>query len=120
MGGQSVVPGTELLRVKPGTLRGEPELPHPNANADMVRSLNRQNESAEILSNRGFDVTHLPNTIRDNMIHKVEHQAPYIVLNITDSPLSVEDMLRFLDQKPVSGLQNLCLIDGENVLLRKF
>jgi len=148
MGGQSVVPGTELLRVKPGTLRGEPELPHPNANADMVRSLNRQNESAEILSNRGFDVTHLPNTgrkggnpdldingraadvyspksknpntIRDNMIHKVEHQAPDIVLNITDSPLSVEDMLRFLDQKPVSGLQNLYLIDGENVLLRMF
>ncbi|MCP5205943.1 MAG: hypothetical protein H7A01_01950 [Hahellaceae bacterium] len=58
------VPNTELLSVKPGTLRGEPELPHPNANADMVRSLNRQNEAAEILSNRGLDVTHLPNTGR--------------------------------------------------------
>ncbi len=42
------VPSTELLSVKPGTLRGEPELRHPNANADMVRSLNRQNEAAEI------------------------------------------------------------------------
>ncbi|MBO2686504.1 hypothetical protein [Shewanella algae] len=142
------VPSTELLKVKLGTLRGEPELPHPNANADMVRSLNRQNESAEILSKRGLDVMHLPNTgrkggnpdleingraadvyspksknphtIRDNMIHKVEHQAPDIVLNITDSPLSSADMLKFLDEKPVNGLQNLYLIDGENVLLRKF
>ncbi|MCA0951311.1 hypothetical protein [Shewanella chilikensis] len=61
-----------------------------------------------------------PHTIRDNMIYKVEHQAPDIVLNITDSPLSSADMLKFLDEKPVNGLQNLYLIDGENVLLRKF
>lgn len=145
---ESVTPHTELLKVQPGTLRGKPESPHQNANADMIRSLDRQNESAEILSNRGLNVTHLPNTgrkggnpdldintrpadvyspksknpntIRDNMIHKVEHQAPDIVLNITDSPLSSTDMLKFLDEKPVNGLQNLYLIDGENVLLRKF
>ena len=113
---------------------------------DMFRSLNRQNESAEILSNRGLDVAHLPNmgkkggnpdsdiknrpadvyspnsknpnTIRDNMIHKVEHQAADIVLNIIDSPLSSTDILKFLDEKPVNGLKNLYLIDGEIVLLR--
>jgi filamentous hemagglutinin len=145
---REVVPSTELLKVTPGTLSGDPELPHPNANDDMVRSLNRQNESAEILSNRGLDVTHLPNTgkkggnpdldinskpadvyspksknpntIRDNMIHKVDHQAPDIVLNITDSPLSSIEILDFLDENPVSGLQSLYLIDGESVLLRKF
>ncbi len=54
------------------------------------------------------------------MTHKVEHQAPDVVLNITDSPLSSSDMLKFLEQKPVNGLQNLYLIDGENVLLRSF
>ncbi len=53
-----------LLSEFGGTLRGEPELPHPNANADMVRSLNRQNESVEILSKRGLDVMHLLNTGR--------------------------------------------------------
>ena len=100
------------------------------------------------MSNRGLDVTHLPNTgrkggnpdldingrpadvyspksknpntIRDNMVHKVEHQAPDIVLNVTDSPLSSEDMLRFLDQNPVEGLENLYLIDGESVLLKRY
>ncbi|WP_303289032.1 hypothetical protein [Marinobacter sp. SS5-14b] len=145
---QPETPSAELMTVKPGTLRGTPELPHPNANADMVRSLVRQNESAEILSDRGLDVAHLPNmgkkggnpdldinsrpadvyspksknpnTIRDNMIHKVEHQAPDIVLNITDSPLSSADILKFLDEKPVNGLKNLYLIDGEIVLLRRF
>lgn len=54
------------------------------------------------------------------MIHKVEHQAPDIVLNITDSPLSSADILKFLDEKPVNGLKNLYLIDGEIVLLRRF
>ena len=54
------------------------------------------------------------------MIHKVEHQVPDIVLNITDFPLSSADMLKFLDGKPVNGLQSLYLIDGENILLRKF
>src|SRR5690606_26808416 len=110
-------------------------------NADMVRSLTRQNESAELLANRGLDITHLPNTgnkggnpdldiggrpadvysptsknpntIWDNMTYKVEHQAPDIVLNLTDSPLTFTDMLLFLQQKPVNGLSNLYLIKGD-------
>lgn len=61
-----------------------------------------------------------PNTIRDNMVYKIEHQAPDIVLNITDSPLSSQDILNFLDQNPVIGLQNLYLIDGEIVIMRRF
>ncbi|MEQ5833802.1 hypothetical protein [Marinobacter sp. NFXS9] len=142
------VPDTTKLKPKQGTLRGEPELPHPNANADMVRSLTRQNESAELLANRGLDVTHLPNsgrkggnpdldiggrsadvyspksknpnTIWDNMTHKVEHQAPDIVLNLTDSPLVPADMLKFLQEKPVDGLENLYLIKDEEVLLIRY
>ena len=53
------------------------------------------------------------------MIYKVEHQAPDIVLNITDSPLSSTDMLKFLDENPVNGLQHLYLIDGENVFVEE-
>src|SRR5690606_31992290 len=59
---QRGLPDTDFLKVSRGTLKGDPELPHPNANSDMVRSLNRQNESADILAHRGLDVTHLPNT----------------------------------------------------------
>jgi len=55
-------PNTSLLSPRNGTLSGEPEIPHVNANADMIRSLTRQNEAAEILSQRGLDITHLPNT----------------------------------------------------------
>jgi filamentous hemagglutinin len=144
----SEVPDSILLKPKQGRLRGNPEIPHPNANADMVRSLRRQNESAELLTNRGLDVTHLPNTgrkggnpdldiggrpadvyspksknpntIRDNMVHKVEHQAPDIVLNLTDSPVSSSDMLKFLQEKPVNGLQNLYIIKGDDVLLKRY
>ena len=61
-----------------------------------------------------------PNTIRDNIEHKVGHQAPDVVLNVSDSPLSSTDMLKFLGERPVNGLQNLYLIDGETVLLRRF
>lgn len=142
------LPDASLLKPKKGSLRGEPEVPHQNANADMVRSLLRQNESAEILSNRGLNVAHLPNsghkggnpdldidgrpadvyspksknpnTIWDNMTHKVDHQAPDVVLNLSDSPLSADNMLEFLDEKPVIGLENLYIIDGEDVLLRRY
>ncbi|MFL1452877.1 hypothetical protein ACJO5Y_00350 [Marinobacter sp. GN3S48] len=142
------VPSTTLLTPKQGILQGKPELPHPNANADMVRSLTRQNESAELLANRGLDVKHLPNsgrkggnpdldiggrpadvyspksknpnTIWDNMTHKVEHQSPDIVLNLTDSPITSTDMLKFLHEKPVNGLENLYLIKGDEVLLKRY
>ena len=114
----------------------------------MVRSPVRQNESAEILSKRGLKVNRLPNTgkkggnpdlniggrfadvyspksknpntIWDNMSYKVEHQAPDIVLNLSDSPISSLDMLKFLKDKPVSGLENLYLIKGEEVILIRY
>lgn len=54
------------------------------------------------------------------MIHKVEHQAPDIVLNLTDSPLTSADMLKFLEEKPVHGLENLYLIKGDEVLLKRY
>lgn len=94
-----------------------------------------------MLSNRGLDVTRLqntgkkggnpdldiggrhadvyspksknPNTILDNMSYKVEHQASDIVLNLSDSSISTLDMLKFLKDKPVNGLENLYLIKGE-------
>ncbi|MBN3495881.1 DUF6862 domain-containing protein, partial [Vibrio neptunius] len=136
------------LKPKKGTLRGEPETPPANANSDMIRAIDRQNESAELLSNHGLEIEHLPNTgkkggnpdisiggrpadvyspksknpntIWDNMTYKVGHQAPDIVLNISDSPLSSSDILKFLDEKPVDGLKELYIIDGKDVILKRF
>jgi type VI secretion system secreted protein VgrG len=143
-----LAPYSTLLKPKQGSLKGRPEQPHLNANADMVRSLLRQNESAEILASRGLDVAHLSNdakkggkpdlniggrpvdgyfpksknlnTILDNMAHKVEHQAPDIVLNLSDSPISPHDMLKFLQGKTINGLQNLYLIKDDEVVLKRF
>lgn len=61
-----------------------------------------------------------PNTIWDNLTYKVEHQAPDIVLNLTDSPLTPVDMLKFLQDKPVNGLQDLYIIKGEDVILKRY
>ncbi|MCR8957637.1 hemagglutinin repeat-containing protein [Variovorax sp. S2] len=44
-----------------GTLTGPRELPPPNANAEQIRSFARQDEAAEILSERGLKVERLEN-----------------------------------------------------------
>jgi len=54
------------------------------------------------------------------MEKKVNHQAPDIVLNISDSPLSSGDIFKFFDDKPLPGLNRIYLIDGDNVLLKEF
>jgi len=61
-----------------------------------------------------------PNTIWDNMSHKVEHQAPDVVLNLTDSPLSPAEMLTFLKNKPLDGLKKVYIVDGAQVVLRNY
>ncbi len=138
-------PNIKLLESRKGTLKGEPEVPHRNDNADMVRSLMRQNESAELLSNKGLNVTHLPNkgkkggnpdldidgrpadvyspesknpkTIWDNINYKVKHQAPDIVLNLDDSPFVPDDMVKYFQGWPVDGLERLYLVKGDRVVL---
>ena len=136
------------FKLSKGSLSGDPEAPPVNANSDMIRSIERQNESAELLANHGLEIKHLPNTgkkggnpdiaiggrpadvyspksknpntVWDNMTYKVGHQAPDIVLNISDSPLSSSDILKFLDEKPVDGLKELYIIDGKDVILKRF
>ncbi|WCE32088.1 hypothetical protein [Vibrio sp. SCSIO 43137] len=144
----NVIENGTALNPKKGSLRGEPETPPANANPDMIRAIDRQNESAELLANHGLEIEHLPNTgkkggnpdisiggrpadvyspksknpntIWDNMTYKVGHQAPDIVLNISDSPLSSSDILKFLNEKPVDGLKELYIIDGKDVILKRF
>ncbi|WNJ97682.1 hypothetical protein RND59_16250 [Vibrio ruber] len=54
----SSVKSRTILKESRGSLNGEPEIPPRNASPDMVRSIDRQNESAELLVNKGLDITH--------------------------------------------------------------
>lgn len=52
------------LPSKPGTLRGEPETHRANSSPEQIRSIDRQNEAAQTLSEHGLDVEQLPNNSR--------------------------------------------------------
>jgi hypothetical protein len=128
-----------------GSLTGELEVAPRNANADQLRSIQRQNEATEFLSQRGYDVVRLPNagpqgmknpdaaingqladvysprtgnpwTIRDNIAAKVEHQAPNVVLNLVDSPLSPAQVANHLQVNPVP-VNNLVIIKNGQVVV---
>jgi filamentous hemagglutinin len=146
----SVVPsklGT-VLEPRLGSLKGLPEVAPPGANQDMIRAIARQNESAGLLAQRGLNVEYLPNTgkpgpnpdlsingntadvyspysknpntIRENIAYKVENQASNIVLNLSDSPLSSNEIIRFLQENPVEGLRQLYTIKHSEVILRNW
>ena len=132
--------GERQLPTARGSLAGDPEAPPPNAPADQVRSIQRQNEAAQVLADHGLDVEQLPNTgkgsnpdlefngqkadvyspttknpqtIWDNVAKKVGSQAPNVVINLVDSPLSASDMAKFIRRNPVPGMSTVTLIkDG--------
>jgi filamentous hemagglutinin len=135
-----------LLPAK-GELTGVPELPPKGANKEMVRSINRQNEAGEILANHGLKIEFLPNTgrkggnpdlsingqladvyspsgnsvltVRENVVEKVEHQAPNIVISLDDSKLSMSDVAHYLQRSPVPQLKSIFLIkDGKVVMIK--
>ncbi|MET8539877.1 putative T7SS-secreted protein [Kitasatospora sp. NPDC004799] len=110
-----------------------------NADATTVRSLSRENESAEILAKNGYKVEQNPNVpgaknpdyrvegeimdcmspatdrpinVTSEMQKKINKgQADRIVLNMQDSPLSQADILQALKDKPVNGLKEVKVID---------
>ncbi len=49
------------LPAKPGSLKGAPEVPPANASSESIRSITRQNEAAQNLSEHGLTVEQLPN-----------------------------------------------------------
>ncbi|NTX93376.1 MULTISPECIES: VENN motif pre-toxin domain-containing protein, partial [unclassified Pseudomonas] len=125
-----------------GSLKGDPEVPPKNANPEMVRSLDRQNEAAIKLAQAGYDVEQLPNigknkanpdlringeiadvasprtgsvgSVLMTVEDKVKRQAPNVVINLADSPLSIEQVSNALESRPIQGLKTLFLMkDGE-------
>lgn len=73
-------------------------------------------EVADVYSPSGNSVL----TIRDKISEKVENQAPNIVLNLTDSKLTVSEVAQFIQRTPVDGLKSLILIkDGKVTVIKK-
>jgi filamentous hemagglutinin len=130
-----------------GSLTGPAEAPPKNASADMTRSIQRQNEAATILSNYGLDVENLPNTgkpggnpdlringeladvaspitnspasVQKTIAGKVKNQAPTVVINLADSPLTASEIAQFVQKNPVPGLNKLIIIkDGKVTVLK--
>ncbi len=108
----------------------------------MVRSIERQNEAAKSLARGGYDVEQLANTgkkganpdLRINgeladvasprtgsvgsvlmtVNDKVKKQASSVVINLADSPLTINQVGNALSLKPVEGLKKLYIMkNGE-------
>ncbi|WP_213005711.1 hypothetical protein [Paractinoplanes toevensis] len=121
---------------------------HPTKKTD--RGLRRENESADILSEHGYDVEQNPppnangkepdyriegeyfdnyspssknlDNIRDEVSGKVKDgQAERIVLNLDDCPRSMEEIRGVLERKPISGLKEILVVkDGRVVRFYPF
>ncbi|MDB0524425.1 hypothetical protein [Ralstonia solanacearum] len=134
------------LKPKQGSLSGPPEAPPKNASDEMVRSINRQNEAAQTLADHGLAVENLPNTgkknisnpdlringeiadvysprtgnlqsIREKVVEKTAEQAPNVVINLVDSPLSISEVTQYLQRNPVGKANSVILIKGGKVVV---
>jgi uncharacterized protein YukE len=123
--------------------RGDRTKAHPTKKTD--RGKRRENESADTLSEHGFDVeqnpppkpngrepdykiegeyfdNYAPNTndldnLRDGVSDKVKKgQADRIVLNLDDSPRSMDEIRGVLERKPVTGLKEIMVIKDGKVI----
>jgi len=124
---------------KNGTLSGTPAKIYPNDDTETIRGRTRENESAQILANNGYNVHQSPTVpgpsnpdylvngdVFDNYAPKTGNvtnivsnisdkvgsgQAPNIVLNLNDSTATIDDVMSHVDRYPVDGLRTLIVID---------
>jgi len=139
-------PGGGAPPPKKGRLTGQPNKPSANEkHPENLRSAQRENESARILAENGYDVEQRPTTKfnRKNPDYKIngeyadcyapstdkvssiwgtiagkvnKGQADRIVLNLEDSPVTVEAMKKHLLENPIDNLRELIIIkDGKPI-----
>jgi hypothetical protein len=130
---------------KKGRLTGQPKQPHPNDDPETMRGLRRENESARVLADNGYDVeqsplskgpkqpdyklngeyadcyapmTSNPRSIRDTIALKVNKgQADRIVLNLDDSQVTLEALKKHLLENPIADLKEIIVLKGKRVIL---
>lgn len=124
---------------EPGTLSGRRTVISPNNDAATTRSLLRENESADILVQRGFNVEQNPmvagkknpdyringevfdniapstsrvENIWDRARLKVEGgQTRNVVINMADSRATASSLMQRFDSHPIPNLQRVIVID---------
>ncbi len=127
--------------------QGRPTQVPDNERPENIRALTRENESAQLLAQLGYDIRQNPDVpgsanpdylidgrLFDNFAPqrdtsarniwsviqgKVEHQAPGIVLNLDDSAIDIADLRAQFDEWPIEGLEQLIVIrDGAVIPFR--
>ncbi|MCX8752382.1 hypothetical protein J3U57_12445 [Gilliamella sp. B3464] len=122
-----------------GSLTGKPtQLPH-SSSSDNIRSIMRENESAQILANNGYHVEQNPiipglkkpdykingeifdniapktNSVRniyDRALEKINAgQTKSVVINLADTKVSVDDLQKQFNDWPMKGLDKVIVID---------
>ncbi|WP_080701915.1 VENN motif pre-toxin domain-containing protein, partial [Snodgrassella communis] len=129
-----------------GSLTGQQTKLPPNASAENIRSLQRENESAKILSQNGYHVEQNPITsgiknpdykingeIFDNYApsssnirniwrevdKKVQKgQTNSVVINLADSKATVTDLQKQFKDWPIKGLNKVIVIDNSGKAVR--
>ncbi|MEI2630984.1 hypothetical protein V8O30_25515, partial [Erwinia aphidicola] len=122
-----------------GSLSGQPTKLPPNASVENIRSLQRENEGAAILSQNGYHVEQNPvtpggknpdykingevfdniapktNSVRniyDRALEKVNSgQTNNVVINLADTKASVSDLQKQFSDWPIKGLDKVIVID---------
>lgn len=122
---------------------GERTTINPNASRDVQRTLRRENESADLLAQKGYDVeqnpptlpngknpdyridgktfdnlapsTSNPDQIRKGISRKVsDEQADRIILNMNDTTVELGELRDLLNRKPIDNLKEIIVVrDGE-------
>ncbi|MDA5474357.1 hemagglutinin repeat-containing protein [Yersinia kristensenii] len=130
---------TDAGKVSGGSLSGQPTKLPPNASPENIRSLQRENEGATILSQNGYHVEQNPvtpgvknpdykingevfdniapktNSVRniyDRALEKVNSgQTNNVVINLADTKASVSDLQKQFNDWPIKGLDKVIVID---------
>jgi len=130
------------------TPRGHPARIRPKDDAATTRSLQRENESANTLARRGYDIeqrpgvpgtkkpdyriegqifdnyapsTGDPRNIASNIKIKVDTgQTDRIILNMADSPVSLGQMSAQLHDWPIAGLKEVIAIDAQGNIVHLY
>lgn len=123
---------------------GEPKKVLPQDDAATQRSIRRENESAEIMAEAGYDVKRLPERANQknpdysiegrlfdckapegpsarNAASEMEKavrkgQADRIILNLEDSPIALEQMKSQLTEWPIEGLKEVIAIKNGQIV----
>uniref|UniRef100_A8GK56 Filamentous haemagglutinin family outer membrane protein n=1 Tax=Serratia proteamaculans (strain 568) TaxID=399741 RepID=A8GK56_SERP5 len=129
-----------------GSLSGQPTKLPPNASAENIRSLQRENEGATILSKNGYHVEQNPvtpgvkkpdykingevfdniapktNSVRniyDRALEKVNSgQTNNVVINLADTKASVSELQKQFSDWPIKGLDKVIVIDQSGKPIR--